>query len=51
MTLMASTYLFSQVPFPGKRQHHTCPCVPDLVCTRYADSRYRCTKDYKNIDF
>uniref|UniRef100_A0A3Q2WEI7 Prokineticin 1 n=1 Tax=Haplochromis burtoni TaxID=8153 RepID=A0A3Q2WEI7_HAPBU len=40
-----------QVPYPGKRQHHTCPCLPHLVCTRYADSKYRCTEDFKNMDF
>uniref|UniRef100_A0A673I8D1 Prokineticin 1 n=1 Tax=Sinocyclocheilus rhinocerous TaxID=307959 RepID=A0A673I8D1_9TELE len=40
-----------KVPFPGKRQHHTCPCLPHLVCTRYSDKRYRCTSDFKNIDF
>uniref|UniRef100_A0A8C1PYJ9 Prokineticin 1 n=1 Tax=Cyprinus carpio TaxID=7962 RepID=A0A8C1PYJ9_CYPCA len=40
-----------KVPFPGKRQHHTCPCLPHLGCTRYSDNRYRCTSDFKNIDF
>uniref|UniRef100_A0A7N8YPL9 Prokineticin 1 n=1 Tax=Mastacembelus armatus TaxID=205130 RepID=A0A7N8YPL9_9TELE len=32
------------VPYPGKRQHHTCPCLPHLVCSRYADSKYRSEK-------
>uniref|UniRef100_A0AAZ1XTG4 Prokineticin domain-containing protein n=1 Tax=Oreochromis aureus TaxID=47969 RepID=A0AAZ1XTG4_OREAU len=40
-----------KVPYPGKRQHHTCPCLPHLVCTSYADSKYRCTEDFKNMDF
>ncbi|KAJ8393544.1 hypothetical protein AAFF_G00060170 [Aldrovandia affinis] len=40
-----------KVPFSGKRQHHTCPCLPHLVCTRYTSSKYRCTSDFKNIDF
>ncbi|XP_036960829.1 prokineticin-1 [Acanthopagrus latus] len=40
-----------KVPYPGKRQHHTCPCLPHLVCTRYDESRYRCTDDFKNMDF
>ncbi|CAN9493219.1 unnamed protein product [Ophioblennius macclurei] len=40
-----------KVPFLGKRQHHTCPCLPHLVCTGYADSKYRCTDDFKNLDF
>ncbi|KAG1933104.1 prokineticin-1 [Pimephales promelas] len=38
-------------PFPGKRQHHTCPCLPHLVCISYSDNRYRCSSDFKNIDF
>uniref|UniRef100_A0AAZ3NM95 Prokineticin domain-containing protein n=1 Tax=Oncorhynchus tshawytscha TaxID=74940 RepID=A0AAZ3NM95_ONCTS len=40
-----------KVPYPGKRQHHTCPCLPHLVCTSYTRSTYRCTKDFKNLDF
>ncbi|KAM9430716.1 prokineticin-1 [Salvelinus alpinus] len=40
-----------KVPYPGKRQHHTCPCLPHLVCTSYTGSTYRCTKDFKNLDF
>lgn len=39
-----------EVPYPGKRQHHTCPCLPHLMCTRYAGSKYRCTDDFKNAD-
>uniref|UniRef100_A0A8C4KA40 Prokineticin 2 n=1 Tax=Dromaius novaehollandiae TaxID=8790 RepID=A0A8C4KA40_DRONO len=22
------------VPFPGRRMHHTCPCLPGLACVR-----------------
>ncbi|KAL2104046.1 hypothetical protein ACEWY4_000914 [Coilia grayii] len=40
-----------KVPYPGKRLHHTCPCLPHLVCTKFTDSRYRCTSDFKNMDF
>ncbi|XP_048854516.1 prokineticin-1 [Brienomyrus brachyistius] len=40
-----------KVPFIGKRQHHTCPCLPHLVCGRYTESKYRCTNDFKNGDF
>uniref|UniRef100_A0A8D3CX77 Prokineticin domain-containing protein n=1 Tax=Scophthalmus maximus TaxID=52904 RepID=A0A8D3CX77_SCOMX len=40
-----------QVPYPGKRQHHTCPCLPHLVCRRFTDSKYRCTDDFKNMDY
>ncbi|XP_020856836.1 prokineticin-1 [Phascolarctos cinereus] len=40
-----------KVPFFGKRQHHTCPCLPNLLCSRFMDGRYRCSMDFKNIDF
>ncbi|XP_039768407.1 prokineticin-1 isoform X2 [Ornithorhynchus anatinus] len=39
------------VPFFGKRQHHTCPCLPNLLCSKFLDGRYRCSVDFKNIDF
>uniref|UniRef100_A0A8B9R2C7 Prokineticin 1 n=1 Tax=Anas platyrhynchos TaxID=8839 RepID=A0A8B9R2C7_ANAPL len=40
-----------KVPFLGKRQHHTCPCLPNFICSRFLDGRYRCSLDFKNIDF
>ncbi|NWQ64697.1 PROK1 protein, partial [Neopipo cinnamomea] len=40
-----------KVPFFGKRQHHTCPCLPNLMCSRLLDSRFRCSADFKNIHF
>ncbi|NXJ96818.1 PROK1 protein, partial [Corythaixoides concolor] len=40
-----------KVPFFGKRQHHTCPCLPNFICSRFLDGRYRCSVDFKNIDF
>ncbi|XP_042347046.1 prokineticin-1 [Plectropomus leopardus] len=40
-----------KVPYPGKRQHHTCPCLPHLACSRFGESKYRCTDDFKNLDF
>lgn len=40
-----------QVPFLGKRQHHTCPCLPNFSCSRFLDGRYRCSLDFKNFDF
>ncbi|XP_061758246.1 prokineticin-1 [Nerophis ophidion] len=43
--------LSHKVPYAGKRQHHTCPCLPQLVCTRVSANKYRCTDDYKNMDF
>lgn len=48
--LKNSSVSLLQVPYLGKRQHHTCPCLPHLMCTRYADSKYRCTDDFKNMD-
>ncbi|XP_010402930.3 prokineticin-1 [Corvus cornix cornix] len=40
-----------KVPFLGKCQHHSCPCLPSLLCSRVLDSRYRCSIDFKNIHF
>ncbi|NXS94907.1 PROK1 protein, partial [Jacana jacana] len=40
-----------KVPFFGKRQHHTCPCLPNFICSRFLDGRYRCSLDFKSIDF
>uniref|UniRef100_A0A674J439 Prokineticin 1 n=1 Tax=Terrapene triunguis TaxID=2587831 RepID=A0A674J439_9SAUR len=41
----------TEVPFLGKRQHHTCPCLPNFICSRFMDGRFRCSVDFKNIDF
>uniref|UniRef100_A0A8D2ISM6 Prokineticin 1 n=1 Tax=Varanus komodoensis TaxID=61221 RepID=A0A8D2ISM6_VARKO len=27
--------LASAVPFFGKRQHHTCPCLPNFICQHF----------------
>ncbi|XP_073525253.1 prokineticin-1 [Phyllobates terribilis] len=40
-----------KVPFHGKRLHHTCPCVPSLVCSKILNGKYRCSIDFKNMDF
>uniref|UniRef100_A0A4X1TC01 Prokineticin 1 n=1 Tax=Sus scrofa TaxID=9823 RepID=A0A4X1TC01_PIG len=40
-----------KVPFSRKRQHHTCPCLPNLLCSRALGGRYRCSADLKNINF
>ncbi|XP_030077303.1 prokineticin-1 [Microcaecilia unicolor] len=40
-----------KVPFLGKRQHHTCPCLANLICSKFLDGRYRCSVDFKNLDF
>ncbi|XP_063283605.1 prokineticin-2 [Pelobates fuscus] len=37
--------LSHRVPFLGKRLHHTCPCLPGLICTRLGENRYKCLKD------
>ncbi|XP_059864280.1 prokineticin-1 [Delphinus delphis] len=39
-----------KVPFFRKRQHHTCPCLPSLLCSRGRDGRYRCSTDLKNVN-
>ncbi|XP_055511119.1 prokineticin-1 [Leucoraja erinacea] len=38
-----------KVPFWGKRQHHTCPCLPHLSCGRFPDSSFRCTPHLKQL--
>ncbi|XP_069797936.1 prokineticin-1 isoform X1 [Narcine bancroftii] len=40
-----------KVPFPGKRQHHTCPCMPHLSCSRSADASFQCTSHFKHLEF
>ncbi|KAB0386287.1 hypothetical protein FD755_001243 [Muntiacus reevesi] len=40
-----------KVPFFRKRQHHACPCLPNLLCSRGLDGRYRCSTNLKNINF
>ncbi|XP_024602788.1 prokineticin-2 isoform X1 [Neophocaena asiaeorientalis asiaeorientalis] len=31
-----------EVPFFGRRMHHTCPCLPGLACSRTSFNRYTC---------
>ncbi|XP_039697085.1 prokineticin-1 [Pteropus medius] len=40
-----------KIPFFRKRQHHSCPCLPSLLCARRPDGRYRCSADLKSIHF
>ncbi|MEE6492132.1 hypothetical protein FKM82_016481 [Ascaphus truei] len=40
-----------KVPFLGKRLHHTCPCFPSLICSKFPNGKYRCSMDFKNMDF
>ncbi|XP_077340570.1 prokineticin-1-like [Lithobates pipiens] len=40
-----------KVPFHGKRLHHTCPCISSLVCSKFLNGKYRCSINFKNMDF
>ncbi|XP_055979646.1 prokineticin-1 [Sorex fumeus] len=40
-----------KVPFFRKRQYHSCPCLPSLLCARCLDGRYRCSMDLESINF
>uniref|UniRef100_A0A8C6WB41 Prokineticin-2 n=1 Tax=Nannospalax galili TaxID=1026970 RepID=A0A8C6WB41_NANGA len=31
-----------EVPFSGRRMHHTCPCLPGLDCLRTSFNRFIC---------
>ncbi|KAI6077300.1 Prokineticin-2 [Aix galericulata] len=42
--------LCAQVPFPGRRMHHTCPCLPSLACARTSPSKFRCLPDFRKED-
>ncbi|XP_060691847.1 prokineticin-2 [Hemiscyllium ocellatum] len=39
--------LSHKVPYMGKRMHHTCPCLPNLICVRFGDGYYRCLPQFK----
>lgn len=43
--------LCSQVPFFGKRLHHTCPCLPNLSCVTIEEGRSKCLSTYKYPDY
>ncbi|XP_077386485.1 prokineticin-2 [Festucalex cinctus] len=34
------------VPFSGKRLHHTCPCLPNLSCITMEEGRSKCLSSY-----
>uniref|UniRef100_A0A8C5U5G5 Prokineticin 2 n=1 Tax=Malurus cyaneus samueli TaxID=2593467 RepID=A0A8C5U5G5_9PASS len=38
------------VPFPGRRMHHTCPCLPGLACLRTSPSKFKCLPDFRKED-
>ncbi|XP_069798433.1 toxin MIT1-like [Narcine bancroftii] len=39
--------LSHKVPYFGRRMHHTCPCLPDLICVRVAERHYKCLPQFK----
>ncbi|XP_034547154.1 AVIToxin-VAR2-like [Notolabrus celidotus] len=43
--------LSHQIPFFGKRLHHTCPCLPNLSCVTVEEGRSRCLPSYNNPDY
>uniref|UniRef100_A0A3B4F2Z2 Prokineticin 2 n=1 Tax=Pundamilia nyererei TaxID=303518 RepID=A0A3B4F2Z2_9CICH len=40
-----------EVPFFGKRLHHTCPCLPNLSCITIMEGKSKCLSPYKYPDF
>ncbi|XP_068265688.1 prokineticin-2 [Nyctibius grandis] len=42
--------LSHRVPFPGRRMHHTCPCLPSLACIRTSPSKFKCLPDFRKED-
>ncbi|KAK5873026.1 hypothetical protein PBY51_013673 [Eleginops maclovinus] len=39
-----------KVPFFGKRLHHTCPCLPNLLCIIVEEGRFKCLSPYQYPD-
>uniref|UniRef100_UPI00398F06C2 prokineticin-2 n=1 Tax=Pristiophorus japonicus TaxID=55135 RepID=UPI00398F06C2 len=42
--------LSHKVPYIGTRMHHTCPCLPNLICVRFTDNQYKCLPLFKIED-
>uniref|UniRef100_A0A8C9YAK7 Prokineticin 2 n=1 Tax=Sander lucioperca TaxID=283035 RepID=A0A8C9YAK7_SANLU len=40
-----------KVPFNGKRLHHTCPCLPNLLCITTEEGRSKCLPPYSYSDY
>ncbi|KAM8783809.1 prokineticin-1 [Rhynchonycteris naso] len=38
-----------KAPFSGQRRHKTCPCQPNLLCSKGSDGKFRCSK-VKNVN-
>lgn len=47
---LMSVLFFPQVPFSGRRMHHTCPCLPGLACVRTSPSKFKCLPDFRKED-
>lgn len=47
--LLVNSYL--QVPFSGRRLHHTCPCLPNLACITTEEGNSRCASPSKFQDY
>uniref|UniRef100_A0A8C3U5Z2 Prokineticin 2 n=1 Tax=Catharus ustulatus TaxID=91951 RepID=A0A8C3U5Z2_CATUS len=45
-----SCHKHKNVPFPGRRMHHTCPCLPGLGCLRSPHGRFRCLPAFRKED-
>uniref|UniRef100_A0A672HRZ0 Prokineticin 2 n=1 Tax=Salarias fasciatus TaxID=181472 RepID=A0A672HRZ0_SALFA len=39
------------VPFFGKRLHHSCPCLPNLLCITVEEGKSKCLSPYKYPDY
>ncbi|KAF1391204.1 hypothetical protein PFLUV_G00039490 [Perca fluviatilis] len=40
-----------KVPFNGKRLHHTCPCLPNLLCITTEEGRSKCHPPYSYSNY
>ncbi|XP_040060016.1 prokineticin-2 [Gasterosteus aculeatus] len=40
-----------KIPFNGKRLHHTCPCLPNLMCITLEEGRNKCLSPLKYPDY
>uniref|UniRef100_A0A8C3AM43 Prokineticin 2 n=1 Tax=Cyclopterus lumpus TaxID=8103 RepID=A0A8C3AM43_CYCLU len=37
-----------KIPFNGKRLHHTCPCLPKLLCITLVKGRSKCNDSHQS---
>lgn len=45
------SFLSLQVPFFGKRLHHSCPCLPNLSCIATDKGRHKCVSPVSDYFF